>query len=365
MDRVRIAVIFGGRSSEHHISCVSAGGILRALDPDVYEVIPIGITPAGHWVLQANDADRLSIEDGVLPSVDRDAPEVVLSVDPTAAGLTIYRPAGVPEVLGRVDVVFPVLHGPWGEDGTIQGLLELAGVPYVGSGVLGSALAMDKGFMNALFDQAGLPIGPYAVITDAQWRLDRDGALARARGLGEVVFVKPARAGSSNGITKVSDPGLLANAIEAARIHDPKVIIEKAIAGAREIECGVIVDGTPKASRCAEIIVHSGHEFYDFAAKYLDDSADLVVPADLTPELESKVQELAIAAFTALACEGLARVDFFVTAAGQIIVNEINTMPGFTPISMFPRMWEASGLPYPALVDHLVRDALLRGTGLR
>lgn len=365
VDRVRIAVIFGGRSSEHHISCVSAGGILRALDPEIYEVIPIGITPSGHWVLQTNDADRLSIQGGVLPSVDRDAPEVVLSVDPTSAGLTIHRPAQVPEALGRVDVVFPVLHGPWGEDGTIQGLLEMAGIPYVGSGVIGSALAMDKGFMKALFEHAGLPVGPYEVITDAQWGTGRDAALARARSLGEVLFVKPARAGSSNGITKVSDPDLLSAAIEAARLHDPKVIVEAALVDAREIECGVIVDGTPRASRCAEIIVRASHAFYDFEAKYLDDSVDLVVPADLSPELEAKVQELAIRAFESLSCEGLARVDFFISADGKVLINEINTMPGFTPISMFPRMWAASGLDYPALIDHLVRDALLRGTGLR
>lgn len=365
VDRVRIAVIFGGRSSEHHISCVSAGSILKALDPRVYEVIPIGITPAGHWVLAPNDPDRLSIQGAILPTVDPQAPEVVLSVDPTAAGLAIHRPEQSPQALGRVDVVFPVLHGPWGEDGTIQGLLEMAGVPYVGSGVLSSALAMDKGFMKALFQQAGLPLGPYEVITDAQWRVDQDGALARARSLGEVVFVKPARAGSSNGITKVSDPGSLVDAITAARAHDPKVIIESAIDDAREIECGVIVDGTPKASRCAEIIVRSGHDFYDFEAKYLDDSVDLVVPAKLSPEVEATVQALAIRAFEAVACEGLARVDFFVTAAGEVIVNEINTMPGFTPISMFPRMWAASGLDYPALIDHLVRDALRRGTGLR
>ena len=328
-------------------------------------MIPIGITTAGHWVLQDNDADRLSIHDGVLPSVDRNAPEVALNVDPTAAGLMIHRPNQVPESLGRVDVVFPVLHGPWGEDGTIQGLLEMAGVPYVGSGVLGSALAMDKGFMKAIFEQAGLAVTPYEVITDAQWRLDREASLLRVRNLCEVVFVKPARAGSSNGITKVCDPGLLEAAIEAARIHDPKVIVEAAILDAREIECGVIVDGTPKASRCAEIIVRSGHEFYDFEAKYLDDSAELVVPADLSPGIESQVQALAIRAFESLACEGLARVDFFVTGAGEVVVNEINTMPGFTPISMFPRMWAASGLDYPALIDHLVRDALKRGTGLR
>jgi len=365
VDRVRIAVIFGGRSGEHHISCVSAGGILRALNPEIYEVIPIGITTAGHWMLQDNDADLLSIQGGVLPSVDRAAPEVALSVDPTAAGLTIHRPNQVPESLGRVDVVFPVLHGPWGEDGTIQGLLEMAGVPYVGSGVLGSALAMDKGFMKAIFEQAGLSVTPYEVVTDTQWRLDREASLLRARSLGEVVFVKPARAGSSNGITKVCDHGLLEAAIEAARIHDPKVIVEAAVLGAREIECGVIVDGAPKASRCAEIIVRSGHEFYDFEAKYLDDSAELVVPADLPPGLEAEVQALAIRAFDSLACEGLARVDFFVTGAGAVVVNEINTMPGFTPISMFPRMWAASGLDYPALIDHLVRDALLRGTGLR
>ena len=365
VDRVRIAVIFGGRSGEHHISCVSAGGILRALNPEIYEVIPIGITQAGHWVLQENDADRLAIQGGVLPAVDRNAPEVALNVDPTAAGLTIHRPNEVPESLGRVDVVFPVLHGPWGEDGTIQGLLEMAGVPYVGSGVLGSALAMDKGFMKAVFQQAGLAVTPYEVVTDTQWRLDREASLLRARSLGEVVFVKPARAGSSNGITKVRDPGLLEAAIEAARIHDPKVIVEAAVLGAREIECGVIVDGAPKASRCAEIIVRSAHEFYDFEAKYLDDSVELVVPAELPPGLEAEVQALAIRAFESLACEGLARVDFFVTGAGEVVVNEINTMPGFTPISMFPRMWAASGLDYPALIDHLVRDALLRGTGLR
>ncbi len=367
MARTRVAVIFGGRSSEHGVSCVSGGSIMRALEPDQFDVVPIGITPEGRWVLESSDTEWLRIIDGRLPQVTAVEQMLVLAADPTATGIHVIEPDQVPEVLGAVDVVFPVLHGPWGEDGTIQGLLEMAGVPYVGSGVMASAVAMDKAAMKAMLRAAGLPVGPYEVITAFQWRTDPDEALRRVAGLGLPVFVKPARAGSSIGITKVHREDELVAAIGAAQAHDPKVVIEAGIEGAREIECGVLVDetGAARASRCAEIIVRGEHEFYDFAAKYTDDSAELVVPAALDAATETQVRRLAVAAFDALACEGLARVDFFVRADGTVVLNEVNTMPGFTPISMYPRMWAASGVDYPQLVAHLVRDAQRRGTGLR
>ena len=355
-------MIFGGRSSEHGISCVSAGGIISALDADAYDVLPIGITRQGRWVRHEGDPEALRIVHGHLPTVSDDGPEVVLSADPTDRGVRI---AGQIE---HLDVVFPVLHGPWGEDGTIQGLLEMAGLPYVGSGVAASAIAMDKGFMKQAFAQAGLAVGPYVVITDAQWRDDRTDSLRRASELGPILFVKPARAGSSVGITRVSGTEGLEAAIECAREHDPRVIVEGAITDMREIECGVLGDavtGRAKASVCSEIVVGSGHDFYDFEAKYLDDGARLDVPAHIPGDVQSAIQRTAIAAFESLACEGLARVDIFWRGGDDIVVNEINTMPGFTPISMFPRMWQASGMSYPSLVDHLIRDALRRGTGLR
>ncbi|MEY4137259.1 MAG: hypothetical protein RL205_1387, partial [Actinomycetota bacterium] len=256
---------------------------------------------------------------------------------------------------------------PYGEDGTVQGLFELAGIPYVGSGVLASAVAMDKGYMKALFASAGLGVGPYAVITDHHWRTDPAACRARIAELGFPLFVKPARAGSSQGITKVHSAAELDDAILEARRHDPRLVIEAGIEGVREIECAVMVDaqGVARASRCAEIIVRSGHEFYDFAAKYLEDAADLVVPADIPEAVETRMRELAVVAFDSLGCEGLARVDFFLLPDGSVIVNEVNTMPGFTPISMFPRMWDVSGVDYVHLVDSLVADALRRGTGLR
>jgi D-alanine-D-alanine ligase len=365
--RVRVAVVFGGRSSEHAISCISAGSVLRALDRDRYDVVPIGVTPDGRWVLEADDPDRLRLVDGALPSVDADGAALVLAGDPTQRDLRVHAPGDLPGTLAAVDVVFPVLHGAYGEDGTIQGLLEMAGIPYVGSGVLASAAAMDKGVMKSLFAAAGLEQAPYAVITDRDWLHDRDRSLERAAALGFPLFVKPARAGSSLGITKVSSADALAAAVEEARRHDPRVVVEAGVVGAREIECGVLVDeaGIPAASVCAEIVVTGPHEFYDFEAKYLDDSADLIVPADLPSEVVARVQELAVRAFDALGCEGLARCDFFVRPDGSVLVNEVNTMPGFTAISMFPRMWAASGVDYPTLVDRLVRDALRRGTGLR
>jgi D-alanine-D-alanine ligase len=365
--RIRVAVVFGGRSSEHAISCLSAGAVLRSLDRSRYEVIPIGITMAGRWVLETDDPDRLAISGGKLPEVDSAGASVVLAPDPTSGGLVMQSAGDVPAVLGQVDVVFPVLHGPWGEDGTIQGLLEMAGVPYVGSGVFASAAAMDKGYMKAIFAAAGLSQAPYVVLTDSDWTRDRAGSLARVRELGRPVFVKPARAGSSVGITRVGASHDLAAAIELARQHDPRVVVEAAVLAAQEVECGVLVDadGIPRASVCAEIVVGPGHEFYDFAAKYLEDAVELVVPARLSPATATLVQETALRAFDALGCEGLARCDVFVTEAGQVLMNEVNTMPGFTPISMFPRMWESSGVDYPALVDRLVQDALRRGTGLR
>jgi D-alanine-D-alanine ligase len=365
--RIRVAVVFGGRSSEHAISCVSAGSVLRALDRERYDVVPIGLTPDGRWVLEADDPDRLRIADGKLPQVDAAGAAVVLAGDPTRHELQVHEPGDVPQTLAGVDVVFPVLHGAYGEDGTIQGLLEMAGVPYVGSGVLASAAAMDKGVMKALFAGAGLEQAPYVVVTDRDWSRDREGALERIRTLGLPVFVKPARAGSSLGITKVVDDAALVEAVEEARRHDPKVVVEAGVVGAREIECGVLADedGAPRASVCAEIVVHGDHDWYDFEAKYLDDGADLVVPADLPDGVGDRVRELSVLAFDALGCEGLARCDFFVLPDGRVLINEVNTMPGFTSISMFPRVWQETGVDYPTLVDRLVRDALRRGTGLR
>jgi D-alanine-D-alanine ligase len=361
--KIRVAVIFGGRSSEHSISCISAGSVLRALDRSRYDVVPIGITKSGKWVLEADNADRLAIQNGVFPEVDSSNPAVLFTADPSATDLVVQ--SNVPEVLQQVDVAFPVLHGPWGEDGTIQGLLELAGIPYVGSGVFASAAAMDKAHLKAMMQSAGLPIGPYEVVSNAQWLNEKDASLARIKTLGLPVFIKPCRAGSSVGISKVKSHDDLVAAIEAARIHDPRIIAEASIENAREIECGVLGTSTgPKASVCAEIIVREGHEFYDFEAKYVDDSVELSVPADLDPKIHEKLRDLAIQAFLAMDGEGLARVDMFVTG-NDVVINEINTMPGFTPISMYPRMWAETGLDYPALVDALVQDALHRGVGLR
>jgi D-alanine-D-alanine ligase len=364
--RIRVAVVFGGRSSEHAISCISAGSVLSAIDRSAYDVVPIGITPEGRWVVERDEPERLRITDGRLPAVDASGSHVVLPGDPTHGGIDVRPADAAVGLLHDVDVVFPVLHGPWGEDGTIQGLLELAGIPYVGSGVFASAAAMDKGHMKAVLLAAGLEVGPYELVSASQWRTDPNAVLDRLVPLGMPVFVKPARAGSSVGITRVTDPADLPAAIEAARAHDPRVIVEAGFLGVREIECGVLdgVDG-PAASVCAEIVVRPGHDFYDFEAKYLEDAVDLIVPADLPGHVEESVRAQAVQAFEALTCEGLARVDFFVTPEGRAIVNEVNTMPGFTSISMFPRMWQASGMTYPELVDHLIADALRRGTGLR
>lgn len=364
--RIRVAIVFGGRSSEHAISCVSAGSVLAAIDRDRFDVVPIGITAEGRWVAERDDPVRLRITDGRLPAVDAAGTHVVLPADPTHRGLDVRSGEAVAGLLHDVDVVFPILHGPWGEDGTIQGLLELAGIPYVGSGVFASAAAMDKGHMKAVLAAAGLEVGPFQLVTAAQWRADADAVLARLGQLELPVFVKPARAGSSVGITRVTDRAELPAAIEVAAVHDPRIIVEQGFLGVREVECGVLdgADG-PRSSVPAEIVVRPGHAFYDFEAKYLEDAVDLIVPADLPAEVERDVRTQAVAAFEALTCEGLARVDFFVTPDGRAIVNEVNTMPGFTSISMFPRMWQATGMTYRELIDHLISDALRRGTGLR
>jgi D-alanine-D-alanine ligase len=355
-----VAVVFGGRSSEHAISCVSAGSILTALDPDEYEVVPVGITREGRWVLAAGDPSRLSIADRTLPEITADSgASVVLPADPTASGLIVADPAAGASTLTGVDVVFPVLHGAYGEDGTIQGMLEMAGIPYVGANVFASAAAMDKEFTKKLAAAEGIPVGPYAVLRSGSELSDAD-----KERLGLPVFVKPSRAGSSHGITKVTTWSDLDAAIATARRIDPKVLVEAAIVG-HEIECGVLegeAGGAPEASLLAEVHV-TGHDFYDFEAKYLD-AGTYDIPARLPAALTAQVQDFARRTFTALDCAGLARVDFFVTDAGEVYLNEINTMPGFTPRSMFPLMWAATGLEYPKVVDRLIRTALRRGTGL-
>jgi D-alanine-D-alanine ligase len=364
--RPRVAVVFGGRSTEHAVSCVSAGSVLAAIDRDAYDVVPVGITAEGRWVLAEDEPEKLAIIGGRLPAVDDSGSRVVLAGDPTSRGLTVEESGRVPRVLGDVDVVFPLLHGPYGEDGTIQGLLELAGVPYVGSGVFASAAAMDKGHMKAMFAAAGLPSGPHVLVRRREWLADAAAVRESVASLGYPVFVKPCRAGSSVGITKVHGPDELDAAVESAQDHDPRVIVEAAIAG-REIECGVL-EGAPGAapdvSVPGEILIDAEHEFYDFDAKYLG-GASLVVPADVPGEAAEQMRELARQAFEILGCEGLARVDFFLTPENRVLVNEVNTMPGFTPYSMFPQVWAASGLDYPALVDRLLRTALRRSAGLR
>jgi D-alanine-D-alanine ligase len=343
--RIRVAVVYGGRSSEHAISCVSAGSILRHLDPERFEVVPVGIARDGSWLRTDVDPDKLTIADGRLPEV---------------TGVAATPLALAAEILSAVDVVFPILHGPYGEDGTIQGMLELAGIPYVGAGVLASAAGMDKEFAKKLMAADGLPIGDYVVLRPGRAEPTEEDIAH----LGFPMFVKPARGGSSIGVSRVADPDGLTAAIAEARRHDPKVIVESAIVG-RELECGVLEfpNGDVRASTIGEIRV-PGVGVYDFETKYLDDAAELDVPAAVDDTTEKLLQDLAIRTFNALDCQGLARVDFFLAQDGPV-VNEINTMPGFTTISMYPRMWGASGVDYETLVGTMVETALARGTGLR
>jgi D-alanine-D-alanine ligase len=361
--KTRVAVVFGGRSTEHTISCVSAGSVLANLDPERFDVVPIGVTRDGGWVLGTSDPKALEIHGRTLPSVEEGS-SLVLAGDPTRRELISLEPGAGVETLAGVDVVFPVLHGAFGEDGTIQGLLEMAEVPYVGAGVLASAAAMDKEFAKKLLAAEGLPVGEYATIRRGQSTLEDED---RQR-LGLPVFVKPARAGSSIGISKVTDWADLDAAIALARETDPKVLVEAAIVG-REIECGVLEfpDSRVEASLPAEIRVLSEDEtaWYDFEAKYLGEAAELDIPAKLDDVTTERLRAMAVRAFAALDCQGLARVDFFVGADGEPTINEVNTMPGFTTTSAYPKMWEVTGVDYPTLLATLVDTAQARGTGLR
>ena len=347
--QLRLAVVFGGRSSEHGVSCLTAANVLQVVDHERFDVTPIGITADGDWVRES--ASWPDLEPGTLPAV---RPEM---------------PAFAWDDLRDHDVVLPLLHGPWGEDGTIQGLFEMAGVHYVGAGVLASSVAMDKPFTKTVFAASGLPQIPYVTVQPHAWERDRARVVARVKALGLPVFVKPARAGSSSGVMMVDTWDELDSAIEKARDFDPKVLVESAVRGKRELECGVIQqpDGTPVASVVGEIVVQedSAHEFYDFEAKYLDGTSTNIVPADIPEVLSDRIRAYAVQAFEAIGCEGLARVDFFLNGDGELVVNEINTMPGFTPYSMFPLLWEASGLTYAELVDRLLQLALDRPLGLR
>ncbi|WMX44876.1 D-alanine--D-alanine ligase family protein [Streptomyces roseicoloratus] len=368
----RVAVVFGGRSSEHAISVVTAGAVLRAIDRDKYDVLPIGITREGRWALTADAPERMAITERSLPDVaelaESDTGNVVLPVDPAGREVVLNEPGSLPKALGEVDVVFPMLHGPYGEDGTLQGLLELSGIPYVGAGVLASAVGQDKEYMKRVFVSFGLPVGPYEVVRPREW--EQNPAAARkkivefAADHGWPLFVKPARGGSSVGITKVDDLSGLDEAIEEARRFDPKIIVEALVRG-REIECGVLeFEDGPRASVPAEIPPVTDHDFYDFEAKYID-SASGLVPAPIGDEATAEVRRLAVLAYESVSCEGLVRADFFLTEDGDFVINEINTMPGFTPISMYPRMWQESGVGYQELVDRLIQAALNRSTGLR
>jgi D-alanine-D-alanine ligase len=344
MARTRLAILYGGRSAEHQVSVVSARSVMEALDPDRFEVVPIAITRQGAWLLPQRSPLELTAGDGALPEVD-----------PAGTELAMRPQQGV----GGVDVVFPILHGPFGEDGTVQGLFELADLPYVGSGVLASALAMDKAMAKVVLAQAGLPQAPYVVVAERDWRADAKAVAAEVAGrLAYPVFTKPARLGSSIGITKVKTPDGLAAGLAAAFAHDAKALVEQGVA-ARELECGVLGNDAPEASVVGEVI--PSHEFYDFEAKYLDDALKLEIPAQVPAPVRDRVRELSLRAFRALDCEGLARVDFFYEeATGRVLLNEVNTIPGFTPKSMFPMLWAASGLAYPDLVARLAELATER-----
>ncbi len=355
--KIRVAVVFGGRSSEHSISCASAAHVLPALDPGRYDIVPIGITQDGRWLEVAARPDELAIGGGgELPSVEALAgpdAEIVARPGGSTGALTVLSPGDVPRDLGTVDVVLPLLHGAYGEDGTIQGLLEMTGARYAGAGVFASAAGMDKEYMKLVFAAYGLPMGPYVVVRDRDWTgtagvpgQERKRVLDEIAELGWPVFVKPARGGSSVGTSKAHDLAGLERAIELAREHDPKVLVEAAIDGP-EIECAVLegVDGgPPEASLPGQVMVGGGADFYDFQAKYLADGTHMVIPAPIPEAAVAEVRRLACLAFDAISCEGLARVDFFYTLDGRVVVNEINTMPGMTPASGFPKMWEKSGL---------------------
>jgi D-alanine-D-alanine ligase len=340
---LRVGVLFGGRSGEHEVSLASAASVIRGLDPDKYEAVPIGITKDGHWLIGEGAVK-------MLPDVLKGGRRVMLTADPTEAAIVpLDRGAGAQ----RLDVVFPVLHGTYGEDGTIQGMLDLAGLPYVGAGVLGSAVGMDKDISKKLFQSAGIPVVPWVAVRRAEWEKDPSDVKAKIEEeFPYPVFVKPATLGSSVGMTKVHTAEELGPALDLACEFGMKILVEKAVS-AREIEVSVLGNHEPKASVPGEIIPH--REFYDYTAKYLEDGTQLVIPAELKPSQVQKIQTLAVEAFRALELTGMARVDFFLEKKGtKLFLNEVNTIPGFTSISMYPKLWEASGISFRELIDKLI-----------
>jgi D-alanine-D-alanine ligase len=381
MKKLRVGILFGGRSGEHELSLLSAASVLQALDKDKYEVVPIGITKEGRWVSQAY-AERLLKGEHLPEETGRNLRAGDPATTPGAAVLAKGASVIVPPVpssdslvpfesLGgttehgiNVDVIFPVLHGTFGEDGTIQGLLELADIAYVGAGVLGSAAGMDKDIMKSLFAAAGLPIVKHVTLLRSQWEKDpKKVTRAVEKKLKYPVFVKPANLGSSVGISKARDRKELGPAIETAAGYDRKIVVEQGVGGkkhkARELECSVLGNDEPRASIGGEIVPSS--EFYDYNAKYLEEGSQLIIPAKITKKQMKELQEMAVAAFQAVDCSGLARVDFLMDPkSGKIYLNEINTMPGFTSISMYPKLWAASGIEYPELIDRLLQLGLER-----
>lgn len=354
MEKIRVALLFGGKSGEHEVSLRSAASVLKALNRRKYEVIPIGITKEGQW---RSDPQFLEAE---FPQILESGAAVFLPSEPARHHLVQIQPDRKSiGAIAAIDVVFPVLHGPYGEDGTLQGLLEVANIAYVGAGVLGSAVGMDKDVMKRLLKEAGIPGVEFVAFLDSHWHQqpDRIGNEIGEK-LGFPCFVKPANLGSSVGISKVKVPEALAPAIDLACQYDRKVIVEQGIEG-REIECSVLGNDQPTASLPGEII--PSREFYDYEAKYIDENSQLLVPAPLAPDQVKRVQELAIKTFLVTECAGMARVDFFLVGrTGEVLVNEINTIPGFTSISMYPKLWEATGISYPELIDRLIQLALER-----
>lgn len=366
MGRQSLLLVFGGQSTEHEISCLTAAGVARAVDAERFDVHGVAITKSGTWKRITPEAIAgLRTIDGKLPQVDTELPAAVLIRGDSGVKLASLVDGQLQEPV-QIDVAFAVLHGPYGEDGTIQGHFEMLGLPYIGSGVVASAIGMDKTLMKTALTAAGIPVGPYLALSPTKWRSDRESCLAQITAqLRFPLFVKPARGGSSVGIVRITEPAGLAAAIEAAQHYDPKVIIEEGITGAREVECAVLgpraAGGRPRTSLPGEIVVHTDDAFYDFNAKYLPEGqVELLAPTQLSAELAAEVQSLAVRSFEALGCEGLARVDTFITAEGQVLVNEVNTMPGFTALSMFPSLWEASGLSYRELITDLIEQACAR-----
>jgi len=396
--KIRVAVIFGGRGPEHSVSCLGAGNTLNAIDRDRYEVIPIGITTDGTWVPVPDRPERLALTGGELPSVESAAASAANASEGAAGAVVPTSDAGATEesprseegrqrlpaarselastaVLSDVDVVLPIIHGPFGEDGSLQGLLEMAGVKYVGAGVLASAVGIDKEYMKLIFAARGLPVVRHVVVRERDWPLPGAGeatpeskrVLDAIAELGWPLFVKPARGGSSIGTSKASDMGQLHESIELARQFDRKVLVEAAVDGV-EIEVSVlegVAGGPPDTSLPGQMMIEGEDEFYDFGTKYLDPEDRMAIPAPIPAAAADEIRRLAAEAFEAVSCEGLARVDFFYTADGKILINEINTLPGMTPTSYFQKLWEASGLPFDQLLDRVIQTALAKRPGLR